>query len=561
MNEQGQGGYPQYQGGYPQQGYGTPAGYGPQQGYAPPQGGVNPPEYAPPGGYGVPQGGYGIPQGYGSLAGYEYQAGGAPQGYDPMQQMNGAGGQMPGVDAPYGMNGQPYGQPPQMQQMVDANGLPMFDLNGQPIWQSVPQPEQPDSMGAAPAMPPAGFPEGATPIQRPKPRVKLTLTQVLVILVALGFMCWFIYDRFSPEAARYGQIESGSLSAVHEGDVVIARNEIPFDAEGVTNVEYIAPEGAYLAAGQPVCKIYSAGFSANETTKLLAAREEVRDHQKKMLSEADPIAEIENAMDAVITRGKELRTMMKGTTGSLSNLEDRLDQAIQTRQNLLINHFAENQKYSRFQDDVLAQEQRIASWTKDFQSTYSGIISFYVDGYEYHLTGQTVSAFSPAQVRRIINGEPAKVPDSLRSKTTIYRVVQDGEWYVLFLAREKDWDPISGQSYQLKLGKYDTTQVTATVESYTRSGGELLIRLRVEEPVASVLYTRVGEASLGENMDTFRVPQRAMYVQDGMPGVVVVDGQTESFIPVNEMTRENGYVYFTPKIQNLLYVGMTVKLF
>ena len=97
--------------------------------------------------------------------------------------------------------------------------------------------------------------------------------------------------------------------------------------------------------------------------------------------------------------------------------------------------------------------------------------------------------------------------------------------------------------------------------NFTRSGGELLVRLRVQSPVKPVLYMRTCGAVLGENVATLCVPERAIHTQDGMTGVVVVDGATESFIPVEVIHNDGGNAYFKAIQQGLLFEGMTVLLF
>ena len=258
---------------------------------------------------------------------------------------------------------------------------------------------------------------------------------------------------------------------------------------------------------------------------------------------------------------RELREMIWSNTGSLDNQETLLKASIKTRQEQIKTTYADDQRFSRKLDDEISQQQRINSWTKDFTSNYVGIVSFYLDGYEYALTSQTYQSFTPTQVRQMVRGQVPDQDDALRGKTTLYRIVQNGSWNVLFLSADKDWNPVNGQTYQLKLGRFDSTQVSATVESFSRSGGELLVRLRVESDVHPVLYMRSTEATLGENMDTFRVPERALYVQNETQGIVVVEGQTESFHPISVLTKADGYIYFQPVQQGLLYEGLTVKLF
>ena len=329
----------------------------------------------------------------------------------------------------------------------------------------------------------------------------------------------------------------------------------------MTSITYIAEEGSEVAQETRICQVYSAGFSTREVTTLQSYQEEIRDYQKDLITSAISDARMDRLMSEVTGHLRELREMIWSNTGSLDNQETLLKASIKTRQEQIKTTYADDQRFSRKLDDELSQQQRINSWTKDFTSNYVGIVSFYLDGYEYALTSQTYQSFTPTQVRQMVRGQVPDQDDALRGKTTLYRIVQNGSWNVLFLSADKDWNPVNGQTYQLKLGRFDSTQVSATVESFSRSGGELLVRLRVESDVHPVLYMRSTEATLGENMDTFRVPERALYVQNETQGSVVVEGQTESFHPISVLTKADGYIYFQPVQQGLLYEGLTVKLF
>ena len=46
-----------------------------------------------------------------------------------------------------------------------------------------------------------------------------------------------------------------------------------------------------------------------------------------------------------------------------------------------------------------------------------------------------------------------------------------------------------------------------------------------------------------------------------MPGVVVVDGDYEWFIPVNILDRRDGMVFIAAIQQGVLFEGQTVRLF
>lgn len=136
--------------------------------------------------------------------------------------------------------------------------------------------------------------------------------------------------------------------------------------------------------------------------------------------------------------------MIWSNTGSLDNQETLLKASIKTRQEQIKTTYADDQRFSRKLDDEISQQQRINSWTKDFTSNYVGIVSFYLDGYEYALTSQTYQSFTPTQVRQMVRGQVPDQDDALRGKTTLYRIVQNGSWNVLFLSADKDWNPVNG---------------------------------------------------------------------------------------------------------------------
>ncbi|MGN1021655.1 MAG: HlyD family efflux transporter periplasmic adaptor subunit [Aristaeellaceae bacterium] len=402
-----------------------------------------------------------------------------------------------------------------------------------------------------------------TPPQPPKPpKKKLNIFQLLIILAAFGFAIWYLVKTLAPAASPYATITAGTLGARYSGDCLIVRNETPYDAEGVTSVDYRAEEGSLVQRGDTICYVYSSSLSTKEVTALQDYRDQIRDYQLQLLaSETTYDAKLARVESDVLARAREVRELIAGARGSLTNQEKLLDAAIDARQLYLKQKYSSDQRLSRLYDDELSQEQRIQSWTKAYAATQEGLVSFYSDGYEYSLTAANYDTFIPSDVRRMYNGYKPERSTADKGKTTIYRTVRDGMWYVLFLSDDSTWTPVDGQTYELKLERFENTTVMATVESSTRSGGELLVRLSVSGSVKPVLYMRTCQAELGDYVSSLCVPSRALIRQDDMDYVVVVDGANQSLIPVNILLKDGDNVYITAIQQGLLYEGQTVLLF
>ena len=111
----------------------------------------------------------------------------------------------------------------------------------------------------------------------------------------------------------------------------------------------------------------------------------------------------------------------------------------------------------------------------------------------------------------------------------------------------------------LILGSFATAFADPATTDIKFEGEE--IRLSVEDSVLPVLYIRTCTGVLGDNVSSLTVPEKAIYTQDNMPGVVVVNGEYQIFIPVNVLDRRDGMAFISPIQQGQLYEGQTVRLF
>ena len=396
---------------------------------------------------------------------------------------------------------------------------------------------------------------------RPEPK-RMSVGQIALILIVIGFVVWYLVTALTPEAEPYGKITAGTIGSRYKGDCLLIRDETPFDAEGLTSIEYIAEEGRAISRGSVICNVYSSGFSTREMSTLQEYRDQIKDYQLKLLrSEVATDARMEKLESDVMNLTREIRDVVGGMRGNLNNEESLLVSAIDARQRYLKQKYSEDQRMTRLYDDEQSQMQRISSWTKQYAAMMDGIVSFYSDGYEYGLTINNYDQFTPAQVRSMINGEKPEQSAVQKGRTTIYRMIRDGLWRVVMLVRDTNWNPVEGATYELKLESFKDTTVQARVQSFTRSGGEMVVRLAVEAPVQPILYIRTCAGELGDSISTLTVPERALYTQDNMVGVVVVDGQYQTFIPVNVLDRRDGQVFISAIQQGVLAEGQTVRLF
>ncbi len=412
---------------------------------------------------------------------------------------------------------------------------------------------QPDE--ARYAAPPTGF-------QRVRPGRSHRGAYFFAAFVVLLCGAYVGVRLLAPGRAAYAVVQAGTLSARYSGDALIVRDETVYAQDGVSRIDYNVEEGAQIQRTDTVCTVYTSGFNTRELTTLQTYRDQIKDYHKSLLATATGDSRLSSLESAVLERAVETQELVQGGGGSLINQEALLKTAMQDRQIYLKQKYPDDQKLSRLYDNENTQLQRISSWTKQYAATFSGLVSFYTDGYESTLNMDNYSELTPAQVRALYNGQLPASDASSRS-VSVYRLVRQNAWAVLMLCDDLDWTPVKGRAYKLLIESFDSTVVDATVESFTRSGGELLVRLVIQSgaDVENVLYLRDCEVQLGESVNSLTVPSRALYNQNGRIGVVMDTDGGQYWTPVTVVSTEGALAHVIPENAGVLYEGVRVLLF
>lgn len=448
--------------------------------------------------------------------------------------------------------------PAQLQPEVTYGQLPP---QMQLLQQPEPQPQQ--SVQAQPAGQQAVYQPPKTGMPGVKKMNNRTAYIVLVVLV-LVFAAFAIVRLTAPGQVDFALVQAGSMSSRFTGDAVIVRNEIVETHEGVSQIDYIAKEGELLERSKPVATVYDSGFSARELKKLNDYRSQIKEKQKSLMGNVANDSHMLNLLSQVTERGMEVQSMVQSNSGDLVKQEELLQQVIEDRQIYMRQKFKEDPKLNLLWEEEAYQLNRISNWTKQYYSNSQGLVSFYSDGFETALNTNTYNQYSPTEVRKIYQGQiPQNGAQINRKAVPIYRMVKQEPWVVLMLCNEQEWMPVEGRTYKMLIESFDNIIVDATVESFTRSGGELLVRLLVYDTskLPSVMYMRSCKVQLGENVNSLSVPSRAIYQQNGRKGVVMSTQGGEYWTGVEVISDDGQTAYIIPENPGLLYEGVRVRLF
>ena len=382
---------------------------------------------------------------------------------------------------------------------------------------------------------------------------------ILLVLIALMLFLWLNQrNRLGTTAI----VTQSSLGSQYQGQIVIVRDETLYDAEGVTRIDYVAEEGSHLYNGGVICRVYSSGYNQTEINKLESYRSAIQQYHKEQVMQNYVDAQLDRLNSQIDALALEIRTLVQGQgVGSLNNLETQMTSALNSRQNYLRQKYPQDLTLSSLYQQESQQLKKIESWTTTYDAKEECIVSFYTDGYESTVNAETYEELTLSQVRSVLAGQQLETDVVSRGRTAVFRTVQPDVWYALLVSSERNWNPVLDQTYKMQLEGFDNP-VDATVISFTRSGGDLLVRMEIDGDVESVLNLRTSRVVVGEFVDGVNVPVSALYVQNNMIGVVVSELGVDTFVPVTVISQDETTAFVRSIYTGSpLQAGKTVKLF
>ncbi len=378
----------------------------------------------------------------------------------------------------------------------------------------------------------------------------------ILLMLVLGVIVYLAVGRISSPVGKYEMVVSGSASDTRTMQAVIMRDEKVASMDGNSTMIFVADEGQYLRAGDEIAYIYSAGYSTKEMQKLETIRQDIRAYHTTIL---DNIVDTE--LDLLDTNVSYLAQQMKSlvtnkSTGSLINLELQLTEAMKARQEYLRQNRREDTKLNSLYEDEIKREASISSWRSVETAGSSGVVSFYLDGYEQYLSPDNLTNINIDGVKRVLAGQSADSSASSRLTTNIYRLVSTDKWYILLYSTDASFNPVNGQSFWLQMEGFEDVIYQMTVDSIEKSGSDTLVVLSTTNQIGPLLNQRSGKAIISAELNGLYVPAGAIMTENNLTGVYVYDGAAGSFVPVQVVSPgKDGSVLVSPVVDGTLVPG------
>jgi hypothetical protein len=371
---------------------------------------------------------------------------------------------------------------------------------------------------------------------------KSVLVAVAIFLIA-AMLLLIVMKHFG---GSEGKVRTARIETSASFSAVVIRNESVISGGEYDIADRYLSEGQAVRAGELVMDVYKLGFSREILLSLWRTRQDIYKAQLEVLGEARDV-ELRNYDNGVEKAVRAISdAVLSGERADVLALKNDLTGLLTDRAEYLRSSVQETETLRALYRRQSESEQSIADSRLSLIAEKDGLVSYYCDDYSVALNSDKLSNVSAELVDSIVK-KSAKSPKwTGSSKSTAYRLVQQGEWYLAFTTpASQAMRVVSGESYPISIEGYG--DFTGVGESSFISGQRVVNLIKVSAPLGELIEARTVKAKITFAFEGLRVEMRAVQLKDGEPFVeVMVDGKRTG-VYVNVHSEDGSGAVVSPK--------------
>ncbi len=179
---------------------------------------------------------------------------------------------------------------------------------------------------------------------------------------------------------------------------------------------------------------------------------------------------------------------------------------------------------------------------KGYTLPVTGVVSYYIDGYESYFTPSGISDIDPAWAYQLEAVGESIVRTYTQEGQPLYKVISSDTWYMALIMDAADAEKFSEkQSISVVFGPDEERSVRARISSIQSKGNKWLITAETRRYFEDFVWLRTCDVSvISRSYDGLNVPISALCTdEDGNEGVKVkqIDGSYK-FVRVKVLVRD-----------------------
>jgi hypothetical protein len=359
-----------------------------------------------------------------------------------------------------------------------------------------------------------------------KSRVRIRGRFFIVILGLIGFISLVVVIINATK--HNGEIEFGTLGADLEVTAAIIRDETTVMTDQYEKITYDVTEGDTVSNDQVIAQVYKRGYQDETMVTMLNLQKQIYAYQLQLLGGQAP-AELTELNDSIAAVEAQVRGVSRGESDlDMLDLEQTLKDLQNQRVELMKTLVTADTTLTQMYSNLESQQSTIKGWKRDIKNTSgTGIVSFYFDGYERVLNVDKLSTINSALVKSVVKGGNTANLASSTSEIPLYRIINNTHWFIA-----------AGEQYSVVFSDYSEQQYTATARESTVSENSVVNILEFNTDIGKLIGTRIVTASISKSAQGLVVPLKAVEIVDGVPGINISYGDTVLRVEVDILAQD-----------------------
>jgi len=372
-----------------------------------------------------------------------------------------------------------------------------------------------------------------------KSRVRIRGRFFVVLLGLVGVIALVVLIA---NATRHnGEIEFGTLGADMEVSAAIIRDETTIMTDQYEKITYDVTEGETVSNDQVIAQVYKRGYQDETMVTLLNLQKQIYNYQLQLLGGAEPAELIELNANLTAVEG-QIRSVSRGDSElDMLDLEQTIKDLENQRVELMKSIVTPDTTLTQLYSNLESQQSTVTGWKKDIRnSSGTGIVSFYFDGYEQVLNVNKLSTINSALVKSVVRGGNTANQAASTSEIPLYRIINNTHWFIAFVTDADDPMRLAaGEEYSVVFTDYSEQQYTAIAREGTVSEKAVVNILEFNTDIGKLIGVRTVTASISKSAQGLVVPLKAVEIVDGVPGINISYGDTVLRVEV-DILAQNG---------------------
>lgn len=370
-------------------------------------------------------------------------------------------------------------------------------------------------------------------------RVRIRGRFFLVILGFVGFIALVVV--IVNVTKKTGEIEFGTLGADLEVSAAIIRDETTVMTEPYEKITFDVTEGDTVSNDQIIAQVYKRGYQDETLVTLLNLQKQIYTYQLQLLGGQEP-AELSDLNGNITTVESQIRSVSRGESElDMLDLEQTLKDLQSQRVTLMQTIVTPDTTLSTLYSELQSQETTISSWKRDIKNTSgTGIVSFYFDGYEQVLNVNKLSTINSALISTVVKGGNTASTTESTSETPLYRIIDNTHWFIAFVTDSDDPMRLAeGEQYSVVFTDYSEQAYTATARESTVSENAVVNILEFNVDIGKLIGARTVTATISKSAQGLVVPLKAIEMVDGVAGINISYGDTVLRVEVDILAQND----------------------